>query len=185
MFKKHSVHAVVIGGVVLGLCALIAQTAEAGDHPIGQPVEINGMTVASAYIQAVEMDPMDDICGPAEADIHLTAQIHALPGNGDGLAAGQWVPGLLVTYDLTRRGSDFHSQGILPPMIAQGGPHYGHNMKLDGPGRYHLTLQVAPPSGNGFLRMISAKENGQGWWQSFRQDWDFVFVGSPGKKGGY
>lgn len=166
-------------------CVLMAQSAWAGDHPIGQPVEVNGMTVASAYIQAVEMDPMDDICGPAQADVHLTAQIHAAAGNQDGLSAGQWVPGLLVTYELTRRGSDFSSTGILPPMIAQGGPHYGRNMKLDGPGRYHLTLQVAPPASGNAPRMEGGAAMAKGWWRPFRQDWDFVFVGSPGKKGGY
>ena len=167
------------------LVAAPVSGAWAGDHPIGLPVEINGMSVSAAYIQAVTMDPMDDICGPTQADVHLTAQIHALAGNANGFSAGEWVPGLLVAFDLTRRGSDFHEMGLLPPMAAQGGPHYGRNMKLDGPGKYHLTIQVAPPSQSGFFRHVDAQTGVAPWWGVFKQEWDFVFVGSPGKKGGY
>ena len=34
------------------------------------------------------------------------------------------------------------------PMVANDGPHYGDNVKLNGPGKYKLTLNVKPPSAN-------------------------------------
>lgn len=168
-----------------GLCLLLSTAVRAADHPIGQPVEIDGMTVGAVYLQAVEMDPQDDRVGPAEADIHLTAQIRALPGNPNGFAAGEWIPNLTVDFELTRRGSAYDVKGGLAPMVAQGGPHYGKNLKLDGPGRYHLALTVAAPVTYGFYRHVDKETGVAPWWPTFTQDWDFVFVGSPGKKGGY
>lgn len=157
----------------------------AGEHMIGQPLEINSLKVEPAFLQAVTMDPQDEICGPVEADIHLTALIHALPGNPNGFAAGEWIPNLTVSFVLTRRGSSYEARGVLPPMVAEGGPHYGKNLKLDGPGKYHLSLTIQPPQFTGFFRHVDKETGVAGWWPPFTQDWDFVFVGSPGKKGGY
>ncbi len=70
-------------------------------------------------------------------------------------------------------------------MVADDGPHYGRNLKLAGPGKYHLAIKVNPPSFNGFYRHTD-RETGVGqWWQPFVQEWDFTFIGSAGKKGGY
>lgn len=162
-----------------------ATAAMAGDHPIGQPVEVNGLKVAAAYLQAVIMDPQDEMCGPVEADIHLTTAVHALAGNANGFGAGEWIPNLTVRFELTRRGSNYDVKGELVPMVAQGGPHYGKNLKLDGPGKYHLTVTISPPNLAGFYRHTDKETGVAAWWPPFTEDWDFVFVGSPGKKGGY
>lgn len=172
------------GGFVVA-CLALPMTAHAADHPIGQPIDANGMKIAVAYIQAVTMDPQDEMCGPVEADIHMTAQIHAEKGNPHGFGEGQWIPNLGVTFEISRRGSAFDVKGTLVPMVAQGGPHYGRNLKLDGPGRYHVTLRVAPPSDQGFYRQTGKEGTGGDWEQPITRDMDFVFIGSPGKKGGY
>lgn len=63
-------------------------------------------------------------------------------------------------------------------------PHYGANVKLDGPGNYHLTYRISPPAYQGFYRHFD-KETGLGQWRPpFRLHWDFTYVGT-GKKGGY
>ncbi|HVI52984.1 MAG TPA: iron transporter [Candidatus Sulfotelmatobacter sp.] len=174
---------------VVGILAMMGIWAGggawAGEHMIGQPVEINGLKVESAFLQAVTMDPQDEMCGPVEADIHLTALIHALPGNRNGFAAGEWIPNLTVSFELTRRGSPYKATGVLVPMVAEGGPHYGKNLKLDGPGKYHLAITVQPPQLTGFFRHVDKETGVAGWWEPFKEEWDFVFVGSPGKKGGY
>ena len=35
------------------------------------------------------------------------------------------------------------------PMVANDGPHYGDNIKLMGPGKYHLKYTVYPPNSPG------------------------------------
>ena len=172
-------------GGVMAACLVLPMGAQAADHPIGQPIEANGMKIAVAYIQAVTMDPQDEMCGPVEADIHMTAQIHAEKGNPLGFGEGQWIPNLGVTFEISRRGSAFDVKGTLVPMVAQGGPHYGRNLKLDGPGRYHVTLRVTPPSNRGFYRQTVNEGVDEDWDQPITRDLDFVFIGSPGKKGGY
>ena len=73
---------------------------------------------------------------------------------------------------------------LLLPMVASDGPHYGDNVKMDGPGKYHVVYRIASGA-HGFLRHTD-KETGVGkWWQPFAVEWDFVFVGSTGKRGGY
>jgi uncharacterized protein involved in high-affinity Fe2+ transport len=68
--------------------------------------------------------------------------------------------------------------------VASDGPHYGANVKFDGPGKYHVAYTINPPSKVGFLRHTD-KETGVGaWWQPFTVDWDFTYTGT-GKKGGY
>ena len=162
-----------------------AAAASAGERPIGEAAEQNGMKVGAVYLQAVKMDPQDDMCGPADADIHLEADVHALKGNPNGLGKGEWVPYMGVSYVLTKPGSDFTSTGPLVPMVANDGPHYGRNVKMAGPGNYHLAIKFNPPSSNGFYRHTD-KETGTGqWWAPFTQEWDFTFIGSAGKKGGY
>ncbi len=166
------------------LC-LVAATALAGERPIGDPVETDGMRVAAIYLQGVAMAPMNAMGGPADSDIHLEADIHALANNPNGFAKGEWIPYLKVSYVLTKPGTPYSSSGPLVPMVANDGPHYGRNVKLDGPGRYHLAITVDPPSVNGFYRHTD-KETGVGqWWAPFTREWDFVFIGSAGKKGGY
>ncbi len=69
-------------------------------------------------------------------------------------------------------------------MVAQGGPHYGLNIRLDGPGHYLLTNDYYPPTANGFF---SLKQSGLGvypWWKPFSRHYAFDFFGA-GKHGGY
>ena len=68
--------------------------------------------------------------------------------------------------------------------VASDGPHYGENIKLDGPGKYRVRYRIAPPPVNGFYRHTD-KETGVGeWWTPFELEWDFIYAGA-GKKGGY
>ncbi len=168
--------------IVAALAA--APPALAGEQPAGDPIERHGMEIAGIFLQAVKMEPAMAGQEAEGADIHLEADIIALPGNENGFAAGAWVPYLSVDYVLTRKGSDWRAAGTLIPMVASDGPHYGANVKLDGPGEYHVTFHISPPSANGFLRHYD-KETGVGkWWEPFTYDGDFIFAGA-GKKGGY
>ena len=172
-----------INRLAVGLLALAVGTLQAGEHPIGDPVEKNGMEIAAVYLQPVVMEPMlPGMMDPT--DIHLEADIHAARGNQNGFGAGEWIPYLGITYQISKVGSDWSKTGTFMPMVASDGPHYGANIKLDGPGKYRVHYHLVPPPGNGFYRHTD-KETGVGqWWVPFDLEWDFIFAGA-GKKGGY
>jgi uncharacterized protein involved in high-affinity Fe2+ transport len=159
---------------------LLSGAALAGERPIGEPVEKNGMQIGGVYLQSVMMEPhmaMHD-----HTDIHLEADVKALKGNNNGFGEGEWVPYLDVAYVLTKQGSGFKKTGTLFPMVASDGPHYGDNVKMDGPGKYHVAYTFKPAANN-FLRHVD-KETGVGkWWEPFTVEWDFAYTGTGAKSG--
>ncbi len=172
-----------INSLALGaILATASATISAGEQPIGDPIEINGMEIAAIYLQPVLMEPM--MAGMNHADIHLEADIHAIKGNNNGFGEGEWMPYLDISYTITKKGSEWSTTGSFMPMVASDGPHYADNIKLDGPGKYHVKYHIKPPGYDGFFRHTD-KETGVGaWWKPFDLEWDFPFVG-VGKKGGY
>lgn len=132
---------------------LLASPAMAGEKPIGEPVEQNGMEIAAVYLQAVMMEPasFSDVCfadrnaanPPTPTDAHIEADIKGLKGNNSGFAEGEWIPYLNVNYVVTKPGSTFKAAGKLVPMVASDGPHYGANVKFEGPGKYHVAYTIA------------------------------------------
>lgn len=164
------------------LAALLAVPgARAEDHAIGEPVEKNGLEVAAVYIQAVTMEPHH--AHHDDTDIHLEADIKGLKGNANGYNEGEWVPYLGIEYTLTKQDSTFQKSGTLVPMVASDGPHYGDNIKMDGPGKYHVVYKVTPAA-HGFMRHTDKESGVAAWWEPFTLEWDFAFVG-VGKKGAY
>lgn len=170
--------------VCVGSVSLMAAAAET---PIGKHQISNGMEVGAVYLQPIKMEPEGMMGKVAETDIHLEADIHAVKDNPNGFAEGDWMPYLVVKYELSKVGGKYKSSGELMPMVASDGPHYGDNIKLDGPGKYSLKLTIAPPSANEhahFGRHVD-KETGVGpWFQPFGVTSDFVYAGT-GKRGGY
>lgn len=169
--------------VTAGLLLAGTATAFAAEHPIGDPYEKNGMEIGAVYLQPVKMEPMlPGMMKPT--DVHLEADIHALKGNKNGFGEGEWIPYLLISYQVRKVGTDWSTFGTFMPMVASDGPHYGANVKLDGAGKYELRYHIEPPPANGFYRHTD-KETGVGkWWTSFETEWEFTFLGA-GKKGGY
>ena len=161
----------------------LAASALAAEYPIGKPKDINGLEVAAIYLQPIEMDPPGMMRAARDSDIHLEADIHATADNKNGLPEGAWAPYLVVKYTLQKQGSDKPLQGELMPMVANDGPHYGDNVKLQGPGKYKLTLSVAAP-GQHFGRHVDKETGVAPWFKPFDVQYDFVFAGT-GKKGGY
>jgi periplasmic iron binding protein len=175
--------AVMIAAAVLALIA----SAGAKEYPIGKPKTANGMEISAVYLQPIDMEPPGMMRAAADSDIHLEADIKATKGNANGFPEGDWVPYLVVHYELTKLDGGQAIKGELMPMVANDGPHYGDNVKLMGPGKYKLALTVSPPSENthaSFGRHVD-KETGVGpWFKTFSADYEFVFAGT-GKKGAY
>lgn len=176
-----------IPAVLLSLMAAAtvaaAAPSQAAEVPIGKPMQRNGMEIGAVYLQPVRMEPM--LPGmTADADVHLEADIRAQAKNPNGFGPGEWVPYLGVTYRLEKLGSDWSDTGAFMPMVASDGPHYGANVKLDGPGKYRLTYHIVPPPYQGFYRHTDKETGVARWWAPFDVSWEFAYVG-VGKKGGY
>jgi hypothetical protein len=66
-------------------------------------------------------------------------------------------------------------------------PHYGDNVKLEGPGKYDLTFIIGSPEtahGNHFGRHVDKETGVAPWFKTFELKYEFVYAGT-GKKGGY
>ena len=176
-----------VRGSAAVVTAVAALSVSAAEYPIGKQHIEGGMEVGAVYLQPIEMDPPGMMRAAADSDIHLEADIKATKGNANGFPEGEWVPYLVVRYELTKAVGGQVIKGELMPMVANDGPHYGDNVKLAGPGRYKLTLTVSPPGANAhaqFGRHVD-KETGVGpWFKTFSVDYEFVFAGT-GKKGAY
>jgi uncharacterized protein involved in high-affinity Fe2+ transport len=164
-----------------------ALPASALEYPIGKPAVLNGMEVAAVYLQPIEMEPPDIMRPAADSDIHLEADIHATSGNLNGFAEGDWIPNLRIEYVLSKTDGGWRTGGVLMPMVASDGPHYGDNVKLTGTGQYRLTFTVTAEGADRsahFGRHVD-KETGVGPWPApFQVDYEFTFAGT-GKKGSY
>lgn len=175
---------------IFGLLAAVALILGGGDglaagRTIGQPIEHSELVLVVRYVQAVTMDGMNHaghgMGGPADA--HLEAVIFASKSSKNGFQPGEWLPYLNVTYEVTRDG--WTGKGALQPMLASDGPHYGANLLLNGPGKYRLVVRVAPPGPDVFPRHTDKETGAAAWWPAFTEEFEFTFVGSTGKKGGY
>jgi len=183
-----------IAGTVLGL-VFSAGVALAKEVPIGEPKVIReaGLEVAAVYLQAIEMEPAAfegrQLYLPREkSDVHLEADIHALKGNKQGFREDEWVPALIVRYTLRNLDTGQEQSGILHPMNASDGPHYGANLKMTGLGNYKLIFSIAPPdrvAADAPVKQGFGRASGvASWWKPFQVEWTFQYFG-PGKKGGY
>jgi len=166
---------------------LLTVPAAAKEYPIGKPQLKAGMEIAAVYLQPIEMDPPGLMRLAKESDIHLEADIRAAKDNANGFADGDFIPYLDVAYELTRLDDPAVIKGVLMPMVASDGPHYGDNVKLTGPGKYRLVLEIAPPpvAGHaGFGRHVDKETGVAAWFAPFTVEYDFTYAGT-GKKSAY
>lgn len=171
--------------LTLGLVGILS-LAQAAETPVGKHQIVSGMEIGAVYLQPVKMDMEGMMLDAAKSDVHLEADIHAVKGNTNGFAEGDWIPYLIVKYELEKVGGKKQT-GDMMPMVASDGPHYGDNVKLQGPGKYKLKLSVFPQSFNkgAMFGRHTDKETGVApWFKPFDLTYDFVYAGT-GKKGGY
>lgn len=169
------------------LAAILPMTpTQAKETSLGKPVVKDHMIINAVYLQPVGMSPM--IPGresdPAHSDVHLEADIHADKDEPHGFQPGDWIPYLTVSYHIAKQHGDWQDLGTFMAMTASDGPHYGANVKLDGPGKYTLTLKIEPPPYAGFFRHTSKQTGVPAWWRPFTVSWTFAWAGN-GKLGGY
>lgn len=171
--------------LLTSLLMLISLPALAAETTIGQAVEKNGMEIGGVYLQPIKMECAPGVKqDPTDYDIHLETDIHALQNNPNGFSYGEWIPYLTINYHLSKEGSNWEQSGMLMPMVANDGPHYGRNVKLDGAGKYKVSFHIDPPNVAGFCRHTDKETGVSPWWSAFDVTWEFVYLGT-GKSGGY
>ena len=160
--------------LALALATASPAAAAEGETLIGGPVERNGLSVAAAYLEAIEMEP--EPATPAGEDvIHLECDVSAAADNAHGFAEGDFVPYLTCAYVIEKAGSDWRRIGVMLPMTAQDGPHYADNVPMDGPGDYRLTYRLSPPSDRGFHRHADDATGVDPWWAPFEVSFEFTW----------
>ncbi|MDR2574668.1 MAG: iron transporter [Desulfovibrio sp.] len=172
----------------LGMGALGAKAAPAPgsdeakgfkEYPLGDEHKVGPLAIAGVYFQPVDMEPAGASGLPAsQSDMHLEADIKAAEGNKLGYGAGDFVPNLTVRYKAQKQGGSKVIEGNMMPMSASDGPHYGSNVKLDGPGRYKITFIVESPEKQNYLLHVDKETGvpGRFWKEPITVSWDFDFV---------
>ena len=143
---------------------------------VGKPMVKEGMQIVPNYLTGVEMDHMPPGTGMSKDSVHLEADVHATAKESHGYAEDAWIPYLDIHYELTKDGvKTYKKTGILFPMTAKDGPHYANNVDMAGPGSYHLTYLISPPTAHGFIRHTDTASGVPDWWKPISVSWTFSY----------
>jgi uncharacterized protein involved in high-affinity Fe2+ transport len=152
------------------LLALLPATAQAA--PLGASVTRDGVEIVPGSEAAIQFDRSPTSLAPDS--VFLTADVHATRDNAQGFTG--FIPYLSISFALTKEGEPtFKKAGLLYPTAGKNGPRYIGVAAMDGPGAYHLTYIVSPPSAHGMYRQ-TGKDNGvPDWWKPITAKWDFTY----------
>ena len=152
------------------LAGLTASTA--GAAVIGGPMLRDGVEIVPGIETAIQFDRSPTSLAPDS--LFLTADVHATKDHAQGFTG--FIPYLSISFTLTKDGTPtYKKSGLLYPTAGKSGPRYIGGADMAGPGTYHLTYIVSPPSAHGMYRQ-TGKDNGvPDWWKPITAKWDFTF----------
>ncbi len=181
LFSAFVLTVAAAGFASVATAAAPAPGAEKGfeEFPLGDERIVGPLHVAGVYFQPVDMEPAGLGGLPAsQADMHLEADISAVEGNQLGYGAGDFVPYLTVKYRIEKKGGGKAIEGSFMPMSASDGPHYGNNVKLDGPGEYKITFIIDNPEKQSYLLHVDKETGvtGRFWKEPLQVSWEFKWV---------
>jgi uncharacterized protein involved in high-affinity Fe2+ transport len=163
--------------------AVVQQPAGFREYPIGDEIERNQMVIKAVWLPPVQMEGMDE---PMSSSlIHLEADIHATEGNRNGFAKDEFVPYLVVRYTIAPADGApagkavSRIEGMMMPMVARDGLHYGATIDMPKAGRFKLTYAIEPPSAGGLGRHVDRATGVEPWWKPFEVSFDWEFPGPP------
>lgn len=133
----------------------------------------DGVEIVPVSLSGVEMDRQT----PRSADsIWLSADVHATRDGHYGFAEHAFIPYLAISFVLTKDDAPtFKKAGLLFPLAAKDGPRYAAAADMAGPGLYHLTYIVSPPSAHGMMRRTDKTDGVPEWFKPITVSWDFHY----------
>ncbi len=151
-----------------------AAMAESKAAVIGAPLVRDGIEIAPSFQTDATWDrnpvPL------TASSVFLAADIHATSDDVHGFGEHAFIPYLSVSYALTKDDAPtYRKAGLLYPVAAKSGPHYAAGAELAGPGTYHLTLIVSPPSAHGMMRRTDKAGGVPDWWKPVTASWTFTY----------
>ncbi len=160
------------GALILAAFSLLPG-AEAQAAVIGGPLLRDGLEIVPSAWSGVELDRQ---LARSPDSILLVADVRAAKGEAHGFAEHAFIPYLSISYALTKEGAPaFKKAGLLFPLAAKDGPHYAAAADLAGPGIYHLTYIISPPSAHGMMRRTDKADGVPDWWKPINADWTFTY----------
>jgi uncharacterized protein involved in high-affinity Fe2+ transport len=143
---------------------------------IGGPLVRDGIEIVPSMLSGVELDRLPATMSRAADSVFLVADVHAGKDEAHGFAEHAFIPYLSISYALTKEGTPtFRQVGLLTPVAGKNGPHYAAAADMGGPGSYHITYIVSPPSAHGMLRQTDKLGGVPDWWKPITASWTFTY----------
>jgi uncharacterized protein involved in high-affinity Fe2+ transport len=156
--------------------ALSVVACPAGAAVIGGPLLRDGLEIVPSMQTGVELDRSPSPAGQGADAVFLVADVHAAKDDSHGFGEHAFIPYLSVSFALTKDDAPtFRRSGLLYPVAGKSGPHYAAATELAGPGTYHLTYIVSPPSAHGMLRQTDKAGGVPDWWKPVNTSWIFTY----------
>ena len=142
--------------------------------PLGEPAHREGLVIAISAETGITLDRMPGAMGTGPDAVFLVADVRAARDEAHGFAERSAIPYLSISYSLTKDGAPtFKQAGLLYPAASRSGPRYGGGAQLAGPGTYHLTYTISPPSTRGLYRQTDRNGGVPDWWKPISVSWSF------------
>ncbi|HKY17777.1 MAG TPA: iron transporter [Rhizomicrobium sp.] len=159
--------------------AILLAAAPVQAASIGEPVLRDGVVIAAKIMTGLELDRRPAGMSRSADAVFLVADVHAAKDGMHGFREHVFIPYLSISYALTKDGAPtFKKAGLLYPIAAKSGSHYAASTDMAGPGTYHLTYIVSPPSSRGMMRQIDKTGGVPDWWKPIIAQWTFTHTGN-------
>ena len=155
-------------------CALVCGPAFAGT--IGEPLQREGLEITARAETGGTLDHTPGGMARGDDALFLVADVRAGKNEAHGFAEHSFIPYLSISYALSKDGAPTYKQaGLLYPAASKTGPHYAAAAQLSGPGTYHLTYIVSPPSTHGMMRQTDKAGGVPDWWKPIQASSTFTY----------
>lgn len=104
----------------------------------------------------------------------LYSRMNANAMNPNGFITNDFIPYCVLTYQVNKVGSDWHTKLRSPMRLTVKGPEYGVSNRLDGPGKYQWKVEYLSPYYGGFYRHTDKATGVAPWWKPFALSYTFV-----------
>ena len=159
-------------------CALACGPAFAG--MIGEPLQREGLEISAHGETGGTLDHTPGGMARGADALFLVADVRAGKDEPHGFSEYSFIPYLSISYALSKDGAPTYKQaGLLYPAASKTGPHYAAGAQLSGPGTYHLTYIISPPSTHGMMRQTDKASAVPEWWKPINANWTFTYPLNP------